>query len=73
MTGVPPTSESGNEVEGLVPAQWYLDLKRKNQELLTRAEYLQHEINEMRRVMQDAGTWEKFCADYAAYKERNRA
>lgn len=36
-----------------------------------RAEYLQHEINKMRRVMQAAGTWDQFCADYAA-AERSR-
>jgi hypothetical protein len=37
-----------------------------------RAEYLQDEINLMRRAMQHAGTWEQFCADYAAYKEYRR-
>lgn len=34
----------------------------------SRAEYLQREINKMRRVMQDAGTWDQFCTDYAAYE-----
>lgn len=33
-----------------------------------RAEYLTDEINLMRRAMQHAGTWDQFCADYAAYK-----
>jgi hypothetical protein len=41
----------------------------KIQELERRAEYLQAEINLMRRAMQQAGTWDQFCADYAAYKE----
>jgi hypothetical protein len=36
--------------------------------LRRRAEYLQREINNMRRAMQHAGTWEQFCADYAAYE-----
>jgi hypothetical protein len=32
-----------------------------------RAEYENREINLMRRAMQHAGTWDQFCADYAAY------
>ncbi|HWT46593.1 MAG TPA: hypothetical protein VN085_11535 [Vicinamibacterales bacterium] len=35
-----------------------------------RADYLEREINLMRRVMQDAGTWDDFCRAYATYKER---
>lgn len=42
-------------------------------ELERRADYLQREINIMRRAMQDAGTWERFCSDYAAYKARREA
>ena len=37
-----------------------------------RATYLQREINKMRRVMQDAGTWDQFCKDYAAYTVGDR-
>ena len=34
--------------------------------LRRRSEYLQGEINQWRRVMQRAGTWEQFCRDSAA-------
>jgi len=47
----------------------YVDLLHEQRE---RAEYLQHEINKMRRVMQDAGTWDQFCKDYATYTGGDR-
>jgi len=46
-------------------------LAKENRQLQRRVEYETQEINKMRRVMQNAGTWDQFCSDYAA-AERDR-
>jgi hypothetical protein len=56
--------------DALIEAGWRSpDRSGAEAEFQVRAEYLQREINQMRRAMQHAGTWEQFCADYAAYTE----